>query len=189
MKRRSFARSPRGFSSAMKWPQLSRPTPQGTAAYTYDDAGRLTGITQGGNSVQFAYDEANRRTTLTLANGISVTYGYDNANEPTAIAYRDSANNLLGDLSYTYDANNWLWNGTALSYGGSPCCVPQQGRPRPCRCIRLLRTPDAGSWRAIPRSGAGLGDPAVVVRRYLPPPRIPDEDAGLREEQAARDLK
>jgi RHS repeat-associated protein len=133
-------------------------TPSGgtQAAYTYDDAGRLTQITQGANSVQFAYDEANRRTTLTLANGITVSYGYDGANQVTSIAYRDSANNLLGDLTYTYDnagrrtavggafartglpdaitsaaydANNRLtdWNGTALGYDANGNLLGFQG--------------------------------------------------------------
>jgi RHS repeat-associated protein len=133
-------------------------TPSGgtQASYTYDDAGRLTQITQGTNTVQFAYDDANRRTTLTLANGITVTYGYDNGNEVSAIAYRDSANNLLGDLSYTYDAagrrtavggafartglpdavasaaydaNNRLtnWNGTALSHDANGNLLGFQG--------------------------------------------------------------
>lgn len=80
-------------------------TPSGgtQATYTYDDAGRLSQIIQGSNTVQFAYDDANRRSTLTLANGVTVTYGYDNGNQVTSITYRDSSNNLLGDLTYAYD--------------------------------------------------------------------------------------
>jgi RHS repeat-associated protein len=110
-------------------------TPQGTVAYTYDAAGRrasmtpsggtqasytfdaanrITQITQGASTVQFAYDDANRRSTLTLANGITVSYGYDNASQVTSIAYRDSANNLLGDLTYAFDNA-----GRRTSMGGS----------------------------------------------------------------------
>jgi RHS repeat-associated protein len=133
-------------------------TPSGgtPASYTYDDAGRLTQITQGSSTVQFAYDEANRRSTLTLANGITVAYGYDGANELTSIAYRDSASNLLGDLTYaydnagrrtavggafartglpdaiasaTYDANNRItdWNGTNLSHDANGNLLGLQG--------------------------------------------------------------
>jgi YD repeat-containing protein len=102
-------------------------------------------MAQGSSTVGFAYDSANRRTTLTLANGVTLTYGYDNANQLTSITYRDAASTLLGDLTYgydpagrrtamggsfartglpsaiasaTYDVNNRLtnWNGAALSY-------------------------------------------------------------------------
>ncbi len=35
---------------------------QGQVAYSWDDGNRLTGITQGGQSVGLSYDNANRRT-------------------------------------------------------------------------------------------------------------------------------
>ena len=81
-------------------------TPSGATqvSYGFDAADRLTGITQGTSMVSLAYDAADRRTTLTLANGVTVSYGYDNANELTGLTYRDGSNNLLGDLSYGYDA-------------------------------------------------------------------------------------
>lgn len=41
----------------------------------YDDAHRLTSITQGTDIVAFTYDDANRRATLTYPNGIVATYG------------------------------------------------------------------------------------------------------------------
>jgi len=44
------------------------------ASYAWDNANRLTGITQGSASVSFNYDSASRRTTLTLPNGIEVAY-------------------------------------------------------------------------------------------------------------------
>ena len=152
-------------------------TPQGSVAYSYDAAGRratmtpsgatqlsygfdaadrLTGITQGTSMVNLAYDAADRRTTLTLANGVTVSYGYDGANELTGLTYRDGSNNLLGDLTYgydaagrrisqggsfartglpdavtsnTFDANNRAsaWNGTALSYDANGNLLGFQG--------------------------------------------------------------
>jgi RHS repeat-associated protein len=107
--------------------------------------------------VGFAYDAASRRTTLTLANGITVSYGYDNASQVTSIAYRDSASTLLGDLTYgydlagrrtsmggsfartglpaalasaTYDANNRLtnWGGAALSHDANGNLLGFQGK-------------------------------------------------------------
>ena len=51
---------------------------QSQVIYTWDNADRLSGITQGSSSVGFSYDSANRRTTLTLPNGVTVTYTYDN---------------------------------------------------------------------------------------------------------------
>jgi RHS repeat-associated protein len=91
-------------------------TPSGgtQVTYGYDNADRLTSITQGSSTVSFAYDVASRRTTLTLANGITVTYGYDNGNQLTSIEYRDASNTLLGDLTYGYDLA-----GRRTSGGGS----------------------------------------------------------------------
>jgi RHS repeat-associated protein len=91
-------------------------TPSGgtQVTYTYDNANRFTQIAQASSTVGFAYDDANRRTTLTLANGVTVTYGYDNANQLTGITYRDAASTLLGDLTYGYDVA-----GRRTSLGGS----------------------------------------------------------------------
>ena len=59
------------------------------------------------------YDDAKRRSTLTLANGIVATYGYDGASHVTSLAYTLNGN-PVGDLTYTYDAA-----GQRTSVGGS----------------------------------------------------------------------
>jgi YD repeat-containing protein len=41
--------------------------------------------------VQFNYDDANRRTTLTLSNGVTTTYSYDNASQLTGLTYANGA--------------------------------------------------------------------------------------------------
>ena len=123
--------------------------------YTWDAAGRLTGLSQAAGtgaanpatsqSISIAYDSANRRSGLSLPNGIRIAYAWDAANQLTSITYRKADNSLIGDLGYSYDAagqrstiggslaatnlpdsvatagvdaNNRLtaWNGTALSY-------------------------------------------------------------------------
>jgi YD repeat-containing protein len=65
-------------------------TPQGGSAvnssYVWDNANRLTSITQG-TSVTFNYDNANRRTCLTLPNNVLVSYGYDTDSRVTSIGY------------------------------------------------------------------------------------------------------
>lgn len=117
---------------------------QSALAYTFDAASRLTQITQGTTSVGYGYDNANRRTSLTLPNGIVVEYGYNTANELTSLTYKNGAT-TMGALGYGYDAagrrttvtgsyaranlpaavasavynaNNQLtnWGGTVLSY-------------------------------------------------------------------------
>jgi RHS repeat-associated protein len=100
-------------------------TPQGAISYAYDQVGRrqttqvnglqpvvygydgnsrLTQIIQGPQTATLAYDAANRRTTLLLPNGVSVEYQYDLASRLVAQIYR-SASGVLGDLWFTYDAN------------------------------------------------------------------------------------
>jgi RHS repeat-associated protein len=86
---------------------------QTAISYAYDNAHRLTSITQGTAIVSLSYDDANRRSTLTYPNGIVVTYGYDDANHLTSLTYT-LGQTTLGDLTYTYDAA-----GSRTSVGGS----------------------------------------------------------------------
>ena len=117
---------------------------QPQVTYSYDNANRLTQIAQGTSTVGFSYDTVNRRSTLTLSNGVNMSYTYDNDSRVTGITYKFNAN-TLGNLTYTYDslgrrtqvggsfaqtglpgavtsatydAANELtnWNGTAISY-------------------------------------------------------------------------
>jgi YD repeat-containing protein len=74
-------------------------TGQPTVTYGYDDANRLTSVTQGINVVTITYDEADRRSTLTLPNGIVTTYGYDDGNQLTSLTYTLSET-TLGTLMY-----------------------------------------------------------------------------------------
>ena len=88
-------------------------TGQSAASYTYDDANRVTGITQGANNVGLTYDTSGRRATLTLPNGIVVEYGYSQASQLTSLKYKKGTE-LLGDLLYEYDAA-----GRRVKAGGS----------------------------------------------------------------------
>ena len=65
---------------------------------------RLTGLT---------YDNVNRRSTLTLTNGIVANYSYDQNSNLTGIGYSLNGS-LVGDLSYGYDAV-----GRRVAVGGS----------------------------------------------------------------------
>jgi RHS repeat-associated protein len=63
----------------------------------------LTSLTQGTATVTLAYDDANRRASLTLPNGVVATYGYSTRDELTSVTFmKDST--TLGTLTYTYDA-------------------------------------------------------------------------------------
>jgi RHS repeat-associated protein len=76
--------------------------------YSYDNANRLTRITQtgvsGSTGIALGYDADSRRTSLTLPNGIVVNYNYDKASRLTGIVYQNGAN-LPNNLAYSYDGN------------------------------------------------------------------------------------
>ncbi len=90
------------------------PTGGPVVTHTYDNANRLTGLSQAAGvgqaepasvqNVGFSYDSADRTSKLTLANGIQILYTWDSASQLTGIAYRRADNTLIGDLTYTYDA-------------------------------------------------------------------------------------
>jgi YD repeat-containing protein len=58
-------------------------------------------------------DGADRRTSLTLPNGVSVAYGYDAASQLTSITF-SLGQTTLGNLTYGYDAA-----GNRAAMGGS----------------------------------------------------------------------
>jgi RHS repeat-associated protein len=86
---------------------------QQTVNYTYDDANRLTQITQGSSVVTLGYDAAGRRISLTLPNGILVQYVYDALSRVIAIWYSHGTT-VLGNLVYEYDQT-----GNRTKVGGS----------------------------------------------------------------------
>ena len=77
-------------------------TGQSPVSYFYDNASRLTGISQGSANVTFWFDSDGRRTSLTLPNGIIASYTYDAASQLTGINYQGSAI-APANLAYTYD--------------------------------------------------------------------------------------
>jgi RHS repeat-associated protein len=92
--------------------------------YGYDANSRLTGLTQGTQSAGVAYDAANRRTTLTLPNGIVLSYSYDTASRLIGQTYTGPSG-VLGDLTYGFDATgNRLATGGSFARSGLPTAVP-----------------------------------------------------------------
>ena len=63
---------------------------------------------QGSTNVAFGYDNAGRRTSATLPNGIRAAYVYDAASELTSIAYKTSGGTTLGTLTYSYGPDGWV---------------------------------------------------------------------------------
>jgi YD repeat-containing protein len=70
--------------------------------YQFDNANRLTQVAQGSATLGFGYDAANRRTSVTLPNGIVGTLGFDNVDSLTSISYDGTAH--VADATYVYDA-------------------------------------------------------------------------------------
>ena len=98
---------------------LQETTPQGTINYTYDsarrrqtmtvagqpqvsyiwdNANRLTAITQSSSAVGINYDNANRRTSLALPNGVTVGYSVDNDSRITGLTY-SAGSTQVGNLT------------------------------------------------------------------------------------------
>src|SRR5690349_2415154 len=75
---------------------------QAAVTYQYDNANRLTQVTQGTSTVAIQPDSDGRRQSVTLPNGVTMTYGYDAASQLTGINYT-LGGNTLGNLTYAYD--------------------------------------------------------------------------------------
>ena len=96
---------------------------QQQVSYTWDNANRLTAITQGSSAVDISYDNVNRRTSLTLPNGVTVGYGFDNDSHVTGLTY-SAGDSQLGNLAYGYDADGRVTSkGGTLAATGLPTAV------------------------------------------------------------------
>jgi RHS repeat-associated protein len=86
---------------------------------TYDTASRLTRVQRGVEVVTFDYDDANRRTAVTLPSGIRIESSYDAASQLTGLDYRQGVGGpLLGNLTYSYDRA-----GQRTKVGGTWACT------------------------------------------------------------------
>lgn len=93
---------------------------QPQVTYTYDNANRLTTITQNASTVTIGYDYVGRRTSVTYPNTNSITYAYNAASELTSLTYKQGVT-TLGDLTYTYDlAGNRIKTGGTLARTNLP---------------------------------------------------------------------
>lgn len=81
--------------------------------YAYDDANRLTQMTQGAATTSIAYDADGRRSSKTLPNGVTTDYTVDATGRVTSIIFSKDTN-ILGDLTYQYNSL-----GQTVSTGGS----------------------------------------------------------------------
>ena len=71
----------------------------GTASYSYDNADRVSSITDVfGNVYQYEYDAAGRRTRMIDPDGAATSYSYDRANRLTQVT------NPSGTTSFSYDS-------------------------------------------------------------------------------------
>ena len=74
-----------------------------------------------------SFDNANRRTCLTLPNGVLASYGYDKDSRITSLTYGTGGScsnppSNLGNLTYTYDAD-----GRRTALGGSLAALTLPG--------------------------------------------------------------
>jgi RHS repeat-associated protein len=84
-------------------------------------ANRLTNVVQGTTSASLFYDDAGRRTKLTLPNGVNVLYAYDIASRLTNITYQAAVTN---QIAYRYDqAGNRVAQSSQLSVFSLPSSV------------------------------------------------------------------
>ncbi len=86
----------------------------------WDNANRLIATAQATSSVGSAYDNVDRRPSLTLPNGVTMTYSYDEEFRLTQLQYGTwgAGSSNLGNLNYAYDAD-----GQRTVTGGSLAAV------------------------------------------------------------------
>jgi len=78
------------------------------ASYGYDDANRLTNLTNSADNavINFGYDNANKLTSRSYPNSVTTTYNYDGMSRLTRL--RDSGTSVNLDRQYSYNTANQI---------------------------------------------------------------------------------
>ena len=95
-----------GYDNASQLTTVTYPVGTGAGtgiSYTYDVAGRKTGMTDVSGTTGYTYDNADRLTSLLQPNA-TTGYGYDNANRRTSM----TVSGVTGSWTYTFDNSNRL---------------------------------------------------------------------------------
>lgn len=70
--------------------------------YSYDSAGRITGIGSSSGIFTYGYDALGRRTSLAYPNGITTAYAYDDAGRLTSLNH-GGGGTVIASFAYTHD--------------------------------------------------------------------------------------
>src|SRR5205823_4403758 len=74
--------------------------------YTYDTAGRLGTIAQGGETFTYAYDTLSRLQSLQRPNGVTTNYQYNAVNRMTRMTHAGPSLATIEDFQYSYNADD-----------------------------------------------------------------------------------
>jgi RHS repeat-associated protein len=95
-----------GYDDASRRTSITYPGGSNQATYAYDNANRLSSVTDwNSHATAYAYDDAGRMTTATLPSGTGIvsSYSYDNADRLTGISHVKNGSTTVASLSYTLD--------------------------------------------------------------------------------------
>ena len=75
-----------------------------TAAYSYDEAGERTAVTDGAsNTTSYAYNSLGQETKVTFPDGTATATGYDGAGNPVSVQQLNASGTVLAATSAAYD--------------------------------------------------------------------------------------
>jgi YD repeat-containing protein len=95
-----------GYDDIGRRTSITYPGGSNQVTYAYDNANRLTSVTDwNSNSTTYSYDDAGRMTSTTLpaGTGIVSTNSYDNANRLTGITHVKNGSTTVASVAYTLD--------------------------------------------------------------------------------------
>jgi RHS repeat-associated protein len=109
-----------GTTVAYGYDDLGRPSSLSldgsvVAGYSYDDASRLTAITQGTLAFGFVHDNVGRRTSLSFPNGVVTSYGYDDLSRLQSIDVA-RLGSPIAQFTYAHDAVGNRTSKTGLGF-------------------------------------------------------------------------
>ena len=107
---------PPGATGGLASSALRRPEANDTQAWSFDEVGRVTEITENASDrAEWLYDLSGAQTKLTYGSGSYAARLYDGAGRLTSLAHKKSDNSVIQSFAYTLDK---VGNRTKLTLNG-----------------------------------------------------------------------
>ena len=116
-----------------------------TIICSFTNRGQLYSVSESGNTAYYSYDDAGRETGVTNENGTTVTNAFDDAGRLTSVTNKTIGGTTISSFSYAYTTDNQKSSMTEAEDSDAP---PHAFGFSPLLCVSQF--PSLEGWQTQP---------------------------------------